>query len=339
MRALSRGRERRYLTGAELVAEIAQGVGAFDFHGPEAPDASAPENKDQWEKRLRRALGDDYELLDELGSGGFGRVYRVRDLRLEREVALKVLHPHLAAEPDVAERFQKEAQVAARLHHPHIVSIFDINQRFGFTWYTMVYVRGLNLSNLVRISGPQPADLVIKFLEQALGALQVAHDAKVVHRDLKPENILISDVDGSIQIADFGLALALQGSDGNYGGATSRSGTPEFAAPEQLLDERVDARTDLYSLALVAVFSLLGRPPFTGPTPQAILAKQIVCDLPDVSKERTDVPTSLVKVLNCAAARDPDDRFRTALEFRNALQQVHKKQEWPIPWFRRLFQR
>lgn len=339
LRALSEHPRDRYLTGSELVDEITSCIGEFDFHNPEAPKGNTATITHDWEARLRRALGDDYELLGELGSGGFGRVYRVRDLHLEREVALKVLHPHLAADPEIVERFQKEAQLAARLTHPHIVSIYEINDRFGFIWYTMFYVRGLNLSNLVRVSGPQPHDLVIKFLEQALGALQHAHENMVVHRDLKPENILMSETDGSIQIADFGLAMALKDTS-NFGGATSRSGTPEFAAPEQLLGGQVDARTDLYSLSLVAMFSLLGRPPFKGPTPQAILAQQAVGTLPDIHREREDVPTSLTTVLARAAAYEPDNRYPSAADFSNALRQIQRiSQPPPRPWFRRIFPR
>ena len=339
LRALSGHPPNRYLTGAELVDEITSAIGEFDFHNPEAPRGNAGHMADQWEARLRRALGDDYELLGEIGSGGFGRVYRVRDLHLEREVALKVLHPHLAADPGVVERFQTEARLAAGLTHPHIVNIYDINERFGFIWYTMVYVRGLNLSNLVRISGPQPCDIVMRLLEEALGALRHAHENKVVHRDLKPENILISEVDGSIQIADFGLAVALKGPE-NFGGASSHSGTPEFAAPEQLLGGQVDARTDLYSLSLVAMFSLLGRPPFTGPTPQAIIAQQTLGNLPDIHREREDVPVALATILARAASREPDDRYHSAADFKNALDQIPQISRLPrIPWFRKLFSR
>ena len=147
----------------------------------------------------------------------------------------------------------------------------------------------------------------MRLLEEALGALRHAHENKVVHRDLKPENILISEVDGSIQIADFGLAVALKGPE-NFGGASSHSGTPEFAAPEQLLGGQVDARTDLYSLSLVAMFSLLGRPPFTGPTPQAIIAQQTLGNLPDIHREREDVPVALATILARAASREPADR-------------------------------
>src|SRR5690606_6871813 len=205
-----------------------------------------------WEARLRRALGDDYELLEPLGQGGFGRVYRVRDLHLEREVALKVLHPHLTADPSVVERFRREAQLAARLNHANIVDIYDIAGRSGLLWYTMEIVEGPNIAQLVEERGALPLDQVLRLLREALSALGHAHALGLVHRDIKPENLLL-ERDGSVRSTDFGLALALRG-ESRFGGATSQSGTPQFASPEQLRGERVDQRTDLYSLAAVACF-------------------------------------------------------------------------------------
>src|SRR5438874_762153 len=159
----------------------------------------------------------------------------------------------------VAERFRREAQLAARLRHPSIVSIYDIMGRAGLEWYTMELVPGTNLAQLVQAQGPLSVDQTVRVLDQGLSALEHAHALGLVHRDLKPENMLI-EPDGRLRITDFGLALALRG-DGRFGGATSRSGTPQFAAPEQLLGERVDQRADLYSLAAASYFALLGRPP------------------------------------------------------------------------------
>src|SRR3989454_1572633 len=197
-----------------------------------------------FERRLRRALGDDYELLEEIGTGGFGRVYRARDLGLERDVAMKVLHPSLTTDPSVMERFRREAQLAGGLRHPSIVSIYDIRSRAGLQWYTMELVPGTNLAQLVHKQGPLSVDQTVRVVDQGLSALEHAHALGLVHRDLKPENMLLAP-DGRLRITDFGLALALRG-DARFGGATSRSGTPQFAAPEQLLGERVDQRADLY---------------------------------------------------------------------------------------------
>lgn len=311
LRALKPEPSARYYTATEMLEDFVADAGSF--HEP----AAAPQLMDSgFERRLRRALGDDYELLGELGSGGFGRVYRARDLGLEREVAIKVLHPSLTADPVVVERFRREAQLAARLRHPNIVSIYDIQGRAGLQWYTMEYVPGQSLAQLVQGKGPLSVERTVRVMNEALSALEHAHGLGLVHRDLKPENMLL-EPDGRLRITDFGLALALRGE--RYGGATSRSGTPQFAAPEQLLGERVDPRADLYSLGATAYFALLGRPPFEGTTPEAILAKQTVDALPLLAAERSDVPRELEVVLRRAVTNDPSKRFQQAAAFREAV--------------------
>ena len=152
-----------------------------------------------------------------------------------------------------------------------MIDIYEIGGRYGMLWYTMELVEGPNLAQLVEREGPLPVDRVVRILREALSALAEAHRLGMVHRDIKPENVLIGP-DGAIQVTDFGLAMAFRGA-GPWGGATSRSGTPQFASPEQLLGERVDQRTDLYSLAALAYYSLLGRPPFVGRSVREILAR------------------------------------------------------------------
>jgi serine/threonine protein kinase len=311
LRALQLRPEARYLTATEMLEDFVVDAGLF--HEPPA----APQLVESgFERRLRRALGDDYELLEEIGTGGFGRVYRVRDLGLEREVAIKVLHPALTADPGVVERFRREAQHAARLRHPNVVAIHEIGGRAGLLWYTMELVPGSSLAQLVQRQGPLRVDQVVRMLDEALSALDHAHRFGLVHRDLKPENMLI-EPDGRLRITDFGLALALRGD--RFGGATSRSGTPQFAAPEQLLGDRVDERTDVYSLGAVAYFALLGRPPFDGGSAEAILAQQAADGAPRLTEHRADVPRELADVLQRALASDPTDRFKAASAFRDAL--------------------
>jgi serine/threonine-protein kinase len=244
-------------------------------------------------------------------------VYRVRDLHLEREVALKVLHPHLTADPAVVERFRREAQLAARLNHPNIVAIYDIGGRSGLLWYTMELVKGPNLAQLVEKEGPLPLEKVVRLLRESLSALAQAHASGLVHRDLKPENMLI-DQTGSLQITDFGLALALRG-QGRFGGATSQSGTPMFASPEQLLGERVDQRSDLYSLAAVAYFALLGEPPFSGQTVEQVLTRQTTNQRPELRERRPDLGEDVALVLERAMHAEVDQRFPSAPEFLQAL--------------------
>ncbi|HET9276082.1 MAG TPA: serine/threonine-protein kinase [Gemmatimonadales bacterium] len=335
MRALRAAPGKRYLTTAEMLDDFASDAGAYstatlldDTAGTQAGADSAR----QWEKRLRRALGDDYELLTELGSGGFGRVYRVRDLHLERIVALKVLHPLLIQDPSVVERFRREAQLAARINHPHLVSIYEIGGRSGLIWYTMEYVEGPNVAQLVEREGPRPVDQVIRLLREGLSALAHAHGNGLVHRDIKPENLLL-ERGGSLRITDFGLAIALRG-QGKWGGATSQSGTPRFASPEQLLGERVDGRSDLYSLAAVAYFALLGRPPFEGATPVQVLARQTTNEPPGLRAANPAVGEELEKVLQRALRADVNARYPTAGEFLAALNRaVRRDARAPrVPW-------
>jgi serine/threonine-protein kinase len=312
LRALSSAPKNRYYTATEMLEDFITDAGTFQI-----PAAAPSVTESGFEGRLRRALGDDYELLEEIGSGGFGRVYRARDLGLERDVAIKVLHPALTADPGVLERFRREAQLAARLRHPNIVSIYDIMGRAGLNWYTMEFVPGANLAQIIKRDGTFSLEQTERLLSEGLSALEHAHGLGLIHRDLKPENMLI-EPDGRLRITDFGLALALRGG-ARFGGATSRSGTPQFAAPEQLLGERVDQRADLYSMSAVAYFSLLGRPPFTGKTPEQILARQTVDDIPALSAARRDVPRELEEVLKRALRSDPNERFHSADAFRAAV--------------------
>ncbi len=318
MRALQADPSARYYSAAEMLDDLLSELGDADITIPvAAQDMISYDDAKAWEKHLRRALGDDYELLETLGSGGFGTVYKVRDLELEREVALKVLHPFLTSDPAVVERFRREAQVAARVVHPYIVNTYGTGGRSGILWYTMEYVPGGNLAQVVRRDGPMSAERVVEVMRECLEALRHAHSFGLVHRDIKPENILIHP-SGSVRIADFGLALALQRPDW-HGGASSRSGTPEFAAPEQMLGEPVDHRADLYSLTLCAYFALTGAPPFTGSSPASIIARHAVGNLPDVMSMPLDVPERIARTLTRGAALNPADRFASAAEYLKEL--------------------
>jgi serine/threonine protein kinase len=330
MRALRETAGKRYLTATEMLEDFASEAGdhptSLMLEETAAP-VSGGDTARAWEKRLRRALGDDYEMLSELGAGGFGRVYRVRDLHLERIVALKMLHPLLIQDPAVVERFRREAQLAARLNHPNLVNIYEIGGRAGLIWYTMEFVDGPNLAQLVESEGPLTLQRMIRLMREGLGALSHAHGTGLVHRDIKPENLLF-ERNGSLRITDFGLAIAVRGM-GIFGGATSQSGTPRFASPEQLLGERVDGRSDLYSMAAVGYFALLGRPPFEGVTPVQVLAKQTTNETPDLRPERPDVGPEVEKVLRRALRADVNARYPTAGEFLAALNRAVKRDANP----------
>ena len=334
VRALKLAPGDRYLTASEMLEDLAVDAGTFETRAVAVSKGplEAIEDSGRWESWLRRALGDDYELLALLGKGGFGRVYRVRDLHLEREVALKVLHPALTQDPEVVERFRREAQLAARLSHPNIVNIYDIAGRFGLIWYTMELIDGPSLAQLVERNGPLPMPQVLRLLRESLSALAHAHGFGLVHRDIKPENILI-DPAGSVQITDFGLALALRG---KYGGATSQSGTPQFASPEQLLGERVDQRSDLYSLAAVVYYALLGTPPFPGATTEQVLAQQTTNRLPEARTIREDVSEAFERALGRALSADVESRYPSAAEFLQAVNRAadENPREPVVDWAR-----
>ncbi len=337
-RALEPDKAKRYPTAGGMLEDLASDLG--DFAGTDAgpPPAHMQPGSAPWERRLRRALGDDYELLGDIGSGSFGRVYRVRDLKLEREVALKVLDPALTADAEVVERFRKEAQLAASLQHPNIVSIYDIDERFGLLWYTMELIKGDNLGQLVEELGPLDPESTVGILNDTLAALEHSHERRLVHRDIKPENLLLGP-DGRVRVTDFGLALALPRGR-MWGGATSRSGTPQFAAPEQLVGGQVDVRTDLFSLGLVGFFALLGKPPLEGRTAEAVMRGHVGGTLPDLKAMRDDVPDGLIRVLKKAAQMDPSARYASATTFKRALERVMRVSgDLPTPERRNLLQR
>jgi len=317
MRALERKPGARFFTAQEMLEELANFTDPFAEPSSAGPVTILPDSP-QWERRLRRALGDDYALMDDVGAGSFGRVYKVRDLRLEREVAMKVLDPRLTQDPAIAESFEREAQLAASLKHPNIVAIFDIDARLGLLWYTMELIRGENVAQLVEKRGPLPITLAIDILDDTLSALEYAHNRRLVHRDIKPENLLM-DHDGRVHVTDFGLALALPRGR-LFGGATSRSGTPQFAAPEQLAGGQVDFRTDLFSLGAVGLFLLLGRPPFEERSPENLWKGETGLTVPDVLAERDDVPAELADTLRRACAFEPSDRFPNAAALREAIE-------------------
>jgi serine/threonine protein kinase len=316
MRALEPKQSERFPTAAEMLAELANFTDPYTEPASAGPVTILPDSP-LWERRLRRALGDDYALLSDLGAGSFGRVYRVRDLRLEREVAMKVLDPRLTQDPAIAEGFEREAQLAASLKHPNVVSIFDIDGRMGLLWYTMELIRGENVAQLVEKRGRLSVPLAIDIIDDTLTALEYAHSKRIVHRDIKPENLLV-DHEGRVHVTDFGLALALPRGR-LFGGATSRSGTPQFAAPEQLAGGQVDQRTDLFSLAAVGLFLLLGRPPFAERSPENLWKGDVSFTMPELAAERDDVPPALADVLVKACAFDPADRYSSGAALRDAI--------------------
>jgi serine/threonine protein kinase len=293
-----------------------------------------PIREDTPEARLRWATSDDYEILAPLGSGTFGSVWRARDLTLAREVAIKVLHPHIAADDVAVSRFRKEARLAAQLAHPAIVPIYDSDERGGVVWYTMELAEGGSVASLIARRGPRDFEEVAPQVDGVLDGLMAAHASGIIHRDLKPENILI-DRYRRWRIGDFGIAHAW-GEDP----ATGSSGTPAFAAPEQLLGEAQGPSTDCYALAGIVYFVLTGRPPFGDASVEQVLAQQLGDRL--VERLQLDAfPLALEEFLTRGLASDTAQRFPDAAEMRMAWRQVvrqMRRTDDPRPWWRRVFE-
>lgn len=215
-----------------------------------------------------------YEILEELGRGGFATVYKARDTTLDRIVALKVLHAQLLVDPRFVARFIQEAQTAARLSHPNIVIIYEVGEEAGQSYLSMAYLPGRTLDARLQ-SETLPMEEVLSLIEQIASALDTIHAGGLVHRDIKPANIMVAD-DGHATLLDFGIVRAAEGT--HLTTSTTVLGTPEYMAPEQAeADEgrEIDWRADLYALGVVAYEMLVGRPPFVGTSPTAVLYKHV----------------------------------------------------------------
>ena len=331
-RALHVDPDERYASIGALLRDL-------DRHGPVRPVFIGPEGDelpaslDSPESRLRWATGDDYEILAPLGHGMFGSVWRARDLSLAREVAIKVLHPHIAMDDVAVARFRREARLAAQLAHPAIVPIYDTDSRGDVVWYTMELAEGGSVASLVSRSGPRPFEEIAEPVDDVLEALMAAHASGIIHRDLKPENILI-DRYRRWRIGDFGIAYAL----GDERAGTS--GTPSFAAPEQLLGEAQGPATDCYAIASIVYFVLMGKAPFGDGPGEMILAQQLADTLP-ARLSGEGFADALADWLRRGLAPNVEDRFADADEMRIGWRQVVRtlrRAGDARPWWRRLIE-
>jgi len=266
---------------------------------------------------FQEAVAGRFSLDREIGRGGMGVVYLAREVKLDRLIAIKLLPPAFAEQPALRERFLREARTAARLSHPNIVPIHSVDEAGAFVFYTMTYVQGDTLAQRVTSRGPMPAGDVTTILREVAWALGYAHDQGVVHRDVKPANILLDAVSGRAMVTDFGIARAIDSPDGQTM-VGEMVGTPEYMSPEQASGERVDGRSDLYSLGLVGYFALTGTVPFTGST-QAVLAQQITKDAPTVSSSARGVPRQLADAIDRCLLKDSSRRFASGAELADAL--------------------
>lgn len=328
-RALLTDPEYRFESMGAMIRAAERGYGVETSSGVVtvsrgARDAADDEDTD--ERHVRDAVGFDYEILSKLGSGGFGTVWRARDLALEREIALKVLHPQIARNSEAVGAFWQEARLAAQLAHPAIVPIYDWDGRGGLSWYTMELAEGGSVAQLIARRGARSLEDIGPNVDLILDGLGAAHSIGVVHRDLKPENVLI-DRYHRWRITDFGIAQVT-------GEGATAGGTLEFSAPEQLLGEPQSAAVDCFSLAAVVAFVLTGELPFRGAGPQTILAQQL--------GERTDlsaVATPIAEWLRQGLAPRPANRFADANEMRlawRAAATTALKRERALRWWRKL---
>ncbi|MGH7524803.1 MAG: protein kinase domain-containing protein [Gemmatimonadales bacterium] len=271
---------------------------------------------------LKEALGDAYTIEGEIGRGGMGVVYRARDERLQRRVAIKVLPPELAFSSEIRQRFTREAQTAARLSHPHIVPIHDVGEGQGIVYFVMGLIEGESLAARIRRRGRVPAEDTRRIIRETSDALSAAHALSVIHRDIKPDNILLEGTRGRVVVTDFGIAKAMSATSGaTLTSAGMAIGTPSYMSPEQAAGERdIDGRSDLYSVGIVAYQMLSGELPFNAPTVAGILMKQITETAPLLHEKFPDVPEDLSLAVARCLEKDPANRWPSAEGLRRALE-------------------
>ncbi|HVY31693.1 MAG TPA: serine/threonine-protein kinase [Polyangiaceae bacterium] len=278
----------------------------------------------------RDLLGGQFRVLEKIGTGGMGSVYKAEQPAMNRMVAIKILHPKLAGRKDLTARFRREARAMSQLTHPNTVKVFMYGELEddGSLYIVMEMLEGRNLNQTVRKEGPMPADRAIPILIQVCGALQEAHDLGIVHRDLKPENIFLSKQGGISdypKVLDFGLAKVTERQMQPGSVILTQEGmvfgTPEFMSPEQAQGKTLDARSDIYSLAVILYEVLTGKLPFSARTPMEYIQKHVTDPIIPLSERVPDrkFPKGLDDVLARALEKQPDKRFQTAGEFGEAL--------------------
>jgi TPR repeat protein len=272
-------------------------------------------------RKLQRALGPGYQLQERIGAGGFAEVFRARDLRLKRDLAVKVLRPDLGLSPELVQRFRREAETIATLRNAHIVPVYDIGEAEGLAFLIMPLISGESLRATLDRDGAMPPAEVRRILREASLGLAAAHDAGVIHRDIKPENIMLEGRDKRVLLMDFGIAKAVgAATDGDPGTTLTTTGiiigTPQYMSPEQAAgDKSIDARSDQYSLAVVGYRMLAGELPFGGDSTRAVLYQQLVATPPPIQTKVPNLPGGIANAITRAMAKEPAERFADMLEF------------------------
>jgi serine/threonine-protein kinase len=279
---------------------------------------------------LGKALPDRYQLERELGRGGMATVYLARDLKHDRLVAIKVLQPELAASLG-PERFLREIKVVAGLQHPNVLPVHDSGEAGGRLWFAMPFVQGESLRARLAREGELPVAETVRLLRDVVDALTCAHQHGIVHRDIKPDNVLLSG--HHAVVADFGVAKALSAAadDAGLTSAGMAIGTPSYMAPEQAAaDPHADHRADIYAVGAMAYEMLTGQPPFTGPTPQAVLAAQLTDQPRSITRIRPSVPPALASLVERCLEKRPADRWQSAEELLHRLESVRLEEAAPV---------
>ena len=271
---------------------------------------------------IGRLLDGRYQIRSRIARGGMATVYLATDLRLERRVAIKVMHGHLADDSKFKERFIQEARSAARLAHPNVVNVFDQGQDSDMAYLVMEYLPGITLRDLLQEHRVLTTEQTLDIMEAVLAGLAAAHKAGIVHRDLKPENVLLAD-DGRIKIGDFGLARAASSQTAT---GAALLGTIAYLSPELVTRGIADTRSDIYAVGIMMYEMLVGEQPFKGDQPMQIAYQHANDAVPPPSRKNPKVPTELDDLVVWATERDPEDRPRDA---RAMLDQLYDLADYP----------
>ena len=263
-----------------------------------------------------------YEILGHLGRGGMGMVYHARDLELGEELAVKVVRRDLIkSDPAILDRLKSEIRLARKISHPNVVRAHDLGEWKGTYFITMEYVRGITVGELIDRRGRLTVASTLAIGTQLAEALATAHDCQIVHRDIKPSNLLVDEA-GTLKVMDFGIARSVDGKGMNITGSGFIIGTPQYMAPEQLMGSETDARSDIFSAAVVLYECLAGKPPFPADSPSQLLKQLVAAQPPRLRELDADIPAPLERVILRQLQMSPADRFASARELGNALAEI-----------------
>ncbi len=267
-----------------------------------------------------QTLAGRYEIQQEIGRGGMARVYRATDRQLNRTVALKVLAPQLTIDPEFVKRFEREASIVARLGHPGIVTVYDRGEHEGLLYISMEYIEGRTLHTILKDQGALGLGYCVALLKPLSEALDYAHQQGAVHRDIKPHNIMVA-TDGRVLLADFGIAQPAEADQESLTRSGTFMGTPEYISPEQTQSRRVDGKSDIYALGIVAYEIITGRVPFSGSTPQLLIAHNQTPP-PRLSTVIGGIPPEFDVIFSRVLAKDPQARYARASAFIAELEKM-----------------